>query len=201
MNLKKSEWLLIIFNLVYLIGFSWFYVKQDNWEFLLYIGVIIVVFVLILATIKKTKFNNFVLWGLSIWGLAHMLGGGLMIGDHVLYKQMIYTFIQSGEMSILKFDQVVHIYGFFIMTVVGYYLLLPHLKKKVNWKVIYFLLVMVGMGFGAFNEVAEFVATLIMPESGVGGYINTSLDLVSNLIGSILAVLFIEFGLRRRNLK
>jgi len=197
MNLKRSEWALVIFNLAYILGFSWFYFKQDNWEFLLYIGVIVVFFVLILATIKRTKFNMFVLWGLSIWGLAHMLGGGLMVGDHVLYKQMIFAFIQSGEMSILKFDQVVHIYGFFIATIIGYYLLLPHLEKKTNWNVIYFLLVMVGMGFGALNEVAEFIATIIMPESGVGGYVNTSLDLVSNLVGSILGVMFIRFGLRR----
>ena len=198
MNLKKSEWALVIFNLAYLVGFSWFYIQQRNWEFLLYIGVIVVFFILILATIKKTKFNSFVLWGLSIWGLAHMLGGGLMIGDHVLYKQMIFTFVHSGEMSILKFDQVVHIYGFILTTIIGYYLLLPHLWKKANWKVVYFLLVMVGMGFGALNEVAEFIATLIMPESGVGGYINTSLDLVSNMIGAILGVVFIHFGLRRK---
>jgi len=198
MNLKKSEWILVIFNLAYLLGFSWFYFKQNNWEFLLYIGVIVIFFILILATIKKTKFNNFVLWGLSIWGLLHMMGGGLMVGDHVLYKQMIFTFIQSGEMSILKFDQLVHIYGFFISTVIGYYLLLPYLDKKTNWKIIYFLLVMIGMGFGALNEVAEFIATIIMPESGVGGYVNTSLDLVSNLVGSILGVIFIRFGLRRK---
>jgi uncharacterized membrane protein YjdF len=198
MNLKKSEWILVLFNLAYLIGFSWFYFQQNNWEFLLYIGVIVVFFILIAATIRKSKFNNFILWGLSIWGLLHMLGGGLMIGDHVLYKQMIYPFIMSGEMSILKFDQLVHIYGFFITTLVGYYLLLPYLTEKTNWKVVYFLLVMVGMGFGALNEVAEFVATVIMPESGVGGYVNTSLDLVSNMIGSILGVLFIHFGLRGR---
>lgn len=198
MRLKKSEWALVIFNLVYLIGFSWFYVQQRNWEFLLYIGVIVVFFILILATIKKSKFNAFVLWGLSIWGLLHMLGGGLRVGDHVLYAQMIYPFIVSGEMSILKFDQVVHIYGFFMTTIVGYYLLLPYLNEKTNWKVVYFLLVMVGMGFGALNEVAEFIATIIMPESGVGGYINTSLDLVSNLVGAIFGVVFIRFGLRKK---
>jgi len=197
MSLKKSEWILIIFNLIYLLAFSLFYVRQNNWEFLLYIGVIVVFFVLILVTIRKTKLNNFVLWGLSIWGLLHMLGGGLMVGDHVLYKQMIYTFIQSGEMSILKFDQFVHIYGFFISTIFGYYLLLPSLGKKVSWKAVYFLLIAIGMGFGAMNEVAEFIATLVMPESGVGGYVNTSLDLVSNLVGSVLGVLVVHFKLKK----
>ena len=30
-----------------------------------------------------------------------------------------------------------------------------------------------AMGFGALNEVVEFIATLLVPETNVGGYINT----------------------------
>ncbi len=49
-----------------------------------------------------------------------------------------------------------------------------------------------GMGFGAMNEVVEFIATLTMPETNVGGYINTGWDLVSNLTGCTLAALLIR---------
>jgi hypothetical protein len=49
-----------------------------------------------------------------------------------------------------------------------------------------------GMGFGALNEVVEFIATLTMPETNVGGYQNTGWDLVANLAGSIVAVLLIR---------
>ena len=42
------------------------------------------------------------------------------------------------------------------------------------------------MGFGALNELVEFVATLIVPETNVGGYLNTGWDLVANLFGATL---------------
>jgi hypothetical protein len=51
------------------------------------------------------------------------------------------------------------------------------------------LLVCMGVGLGALNEVVEFVMTLTLPETNVGGYENTGWDLVSNLIGALLATL------------
>ena len=51
---------------------------------------------------------------------------------------------------------------------------------------------MAGLGVGAFNEIIEFFATVIIPETGVGGYENTSLDLISNLIGAIIAMSYIK---------
>jgi hypothetical protein len=49
-----------------------------------------------------------------------------------------------------------------------------------------------GLGFGALNEVIEFVATLTMPETNVGGYVNTGWDLVANTVGATVAVLLIR---------
>ncbi len=51
---------------------------------------------------------------------------------------------------------------------------------------------MIGMGAGALNEVIEFMAVLIFPETGVGGYYNTAGDLTANLIGSLLALIYIK---------
>ena len=48
---------------------------------------------------------------------------------------------------------------------------------------------------GPDNEIIEFIAVLTVPETGVGGYENTMLDLVFNLIGGILAVFWL--GWRR----
>ena len=42
-----------------------------------------------------------------------------------------------------------------------------------------------GMGFGAANEVVEFAAKLMIPDTNVGGYENTGWDLVSNMAGAI----------------
>ena len=55
-----------------------------------------------------------------------------------------------------------------------------------------------GMGFGALNEVIEFVATLTVPKTNVGGYENTGWDLVSNMIGSVLAAVLIWVTTRRQ---
>ena len=44
-----------------------------------------------------------------------------------------------------------------------------------------------GMGFGAANEVVEFIATRVLPETNVGGYENTGWDLVSNTAGCLIA--------------
>lgn len=48
------------------------------------------------------------------------------------------------------------------------------------------LCVVGALGFGALNEVVEFVATMLGP-TNVGGYENTGWDLVSNTIGAVVA--------------
>ena len=50
-----------------------------------------------------------------------------------------------------------------------------------------------SMGFGGLNEVIEFAITLTLPETNIGGYINTGWDLVSNLVGVTVACLLIAW--------
>ncbi len=47
------------------------------------------------------------------------------------------------------------------------------------------------MGLGALNEVIEFAATLLIPETNVWGYRNTGWDLVANLVGATVAATII----------
>ena len=51
-----------------------------------------------------------------------------------------------------------------------------------------------GMGFGAANEVIEFAATILVPETNVGGYMNTGWDLVANLVGCVIAAVIIRLS-------
>lgn len=194
LEIKKSWWPIIIFNLVYILIFTVYYLKIKDYEFLWYIGIMVFFFVLIITTIHKSKFDLFILWGLSIWGLLHMAGGGLLVNGAVLYKFQIIHLFGSGESFILKFDQVVHAYGFAITTFVAYHILKPYFyKKEANWKVIYPVLVLISMGLGALNEIAEFLMVVLLPKTGVGGYYNTMLDTVFNTIGAIIAVVVIHF--------
>jgi hypothetical protein len=55
-----------------------------------------------------------------------------------------------------------------------------------------------GMGLGALNEVIEFAATLLVPETNVGGYFNTGWDLVANTTGATFAAVVIWLRGARR---
>lgn len=190
MYIKPSQKPILTFTFLYLAAFSFFYIGAKNYEFLLYIGVILIIFALILSTNKRFNYSNLTLWGLSIWGLLHMAGGGVHVGDGVLYSLILVPI--SSTYEIFKFDQFVHMFGFAVATVLMYELILPSLKTKpTQRKSLIFVIIMAGLGAGALNEIVEFIAVVITPETNVGGYNNTALDLVSNLIGAIFAAIII----------
>jgi uncharacterized membrane protein YjdF len=83
--------------------------------------------------------------------------------------------------------------GFGVATFVMYLLIKPLLIDNIKgWTALSIVVVMAGLGVGALNEIVEFAATVLVPETGVGGYINTSLDLVADLVGAIGALIFIR---------
>lgn len=191
MLIKKSQFPIFIFTLIYLLIFTYIFLSRKNYEFVLYVGVIIFFFILILFTNNKIDYPNFVLWGLSFWGFLHMSGGGILINGKRLYEFILINISESY--SILKYDQLVHILGFFVATLVIFVILKPLLKINLKkWTSLSIIVIMGGFGLGALNEVVEFLATVITPQTGVGGYINTSLDLISNLIGAIFAMIYIR---------
>jgi hypothetical protein len=188
MELLKRHATLLIFNLAYIVGFGTYFLMTGNYEFLWYVAVMLVLMVLIGTTLRISHLPNHILWMLSAWGLLHMAGGGVRIGDHVLYAQMLIPFVTEGEFSILKYDQFVHMYGFGVAAVAVHFLL----SRKIYGYISAFWLsatsVLVAMGLGVINEMIEFSAVLASPSTGVGGYFNTSLDLVFNTIGAIVAM-------------
>ena len=197
MKLRKGEWLLVFFNLAYIIAFALYYINIRNYEFLWYVLVLMFFFILIGTTLRKTNFDYLVLWLLSLWGFFHMAGGGIWVGENVLYAFEIIKLFNIGDTMVFKFDQFVHAFGFGTTTLVAWHLLKPYLNNKTNYKIIYVLLVAIAMGAGALNEIIEFVAVVAAPETEVGGYFNTALDLVFNMIGSIIALFIIHFYYRK----
>lgn len=194
MAFTRQHWILLFFTFAYILGFGHAFLARANYEFLGYIGVLVFFFILVATTLHRSRFPLSVLWGLSVWGLLHVAGGGVPVGDGVLYgTQLIPLFDGGGDFFILKYDQLVHAFGFGVATLVVYHLIKPHLSSAANWGVVYFVLIAAGMGLGVINELVEFAAVLSIPETGVGGYENTLLDLTSNTIGAILAVVFIHF--------
>lgn len=191
MFLKKSQIILLIINAIYLLIASFYYLSRKNYEFIMYVGIIILIFIIILFTINKINYPNIVLIGLTIWGIMHMIGG-VLIGNSVIYSKILINII--GEpYNILKYDQFVHVFGFAIATLMMFVLLKPFLKFPIKkWSSISILVIMAGFGIGALNEMIEFSAVVLMPETGVGGFINTSLDLIADFIGACIAMIYIR---------
>jgi len=184
--IKKHEWLLIIFNLIYIIAFSTYYLRIKNIEFLWYIVIMLLIFGLLFFTQRVTKFSYPILWALSAWGLMHMAGGGLIIKGSVLYAFHMIPIWAHEHFYILKYDQFVHAYLYFVMVFVIWHLIKNNLTKKPNMYIIYPIITLTAIGIGAFNEIAEFIPVLILSETGVGGYYNTAWDIVFNALGAIL---------------
>jgi uncharacterized membrane protein YjdF len=189
-TLNKFQKLLLAINLIFITGFSIFFLQQQNYEFILYVSIIIIILLLILSTQRQTKLSNTSLALLSIWGLLHMSGGSLQIQGDVLYNLILIPI--SETYKIFKFDQFVHAFGFGTMSLVSYELIRPFIKKFTPR--FYLLSVMAACGFGALNEIIEFIATVISPQTNVGGYINTSLDLCFNLLGAVIALSLIHLS-------
>ncbi|MBP7951165.1 MAG: DUF2238 domain-containing protein [Verrucomicrobiales bacterium] len=168
-----------------------------NQEFVIYVAVLLVLMPCLLAVHRRYPLPSELLWAFSLWGLLHMAGGLLPIpeswfregGHAVLYNWWILP-------KVLKFDQFVHAYGFGITTLLCWHLIACALRSADGTPVrptvgMLALCVAAGMGFGALNEVVEFAATRVLPETNVGDYENTAWDLVFNLLGSLCAAAWI----------
>ncbi|MDF1657523.1 MAG: hypothetical protein P1U58_07915 [Verrucomicrobiales bacterium] len=193
---------ILVFSALYLIASAVCAFGTGNGEFVFYIVVMAVQLAALLFVHSRVGLSKALIWALSIWGLLHMAGGLLPIpsswnrgeGGSVLYNLWLIP-------ERLKYDQIIHAYGFGITS----WLCWQALGKAIlgaTGKVVrasaglMILCAAAGMGFGALNEVVEFFATLSLPETNVGGYENTGWDLVSNLVGSTIAVLLIYFRAR-----
>lgn len=184
---KKIVW----FFLASLLAFIAVFIAQQNFEFIGYVVVVAILFFVLLVSNKYVRYPSFVLWGLLVWAFLHMLGGVEMADGNVVYTLMIYPIIDNPY-NILKYDQVIHTFGFFVATVVMYAVLRKHLKEFFSWKAVGVVVVMAGLGLGALNEIVEFFMTVTLPNTNVGGYENTALDLVFNFLGALIAIFFIK---------
>lgn len=190
MLIKKGQSPILIVHSIALIIYTIIFLSRKNYEFLWYVCVIIFFMLLILFTNHKINYPNGLLWGLVTWSILHMSGGGIIVNGARLYELMILPVI-GAPYHIFKFDQFVHIVGFYVATLAMYAIIKDRLNKENRWVAVSIVIVMAGLGTGALNEIIEFFATIIVGSTGVGGYENTALDLVANLIGAIGAMTYI----------
>lgn len=189
MSFLTSEKAALVFTALYTAVFAAYFIVNWNVEFLGYIGVIILVFALLYGTLYETRIPAFVLWGISVCGLLHMLGGSVPIDGGILYTwRIVPLFDGGGEFYIFKYDQFVHVYLYAVVALLFLHLLRNYLGQKHPSLLIGFIALMAAQGVGAVNEMIEFIVVLLVPDNGVGGYYNTLLDIVFNFIGAALAI-------------
>lgn len=189
--LTRGRIYVAVFTGLYLVASSVWFLSRGNYEFIGYIATMLVFIGIIVWTLRTSQLSDWALWLLSIWGLLHMLGGGVRIGDHVLYAQILYPFYVDGDFTILKYDQVIHAFGFGVAA----YALHGVVRRFAPTMGVFgriMLPALASMGLSVINEMIEFAAVLLLPNTWVGGYYNVSLDLVANSLGAFAAVVLIE---------
>ena len=191
MKIRKDQLPILVVNLCAIFSFAAYFIKSFNYEFVIYVGVIAIFLGIFIFVNDRVYFPNYVLWLLTLWAILHMAGGSVHIKGTLLYKLILIP--MSNTIPIFRYDQLVHIIGFGTATVAMYYLLRPLLRPDMNsWWSLSIVIISAGLGVGAFNEIVEFLITVFVQETKVGGYMNTALDLVSNFIGAIAALIFIR---------
>lgn len=192
-DLEPGQRPVLICALLLLAGFTVYYLLHGNREFMIYIGVIVGYLALILATRHRVRYPIGVLWGFLVWAILHMLGGSVYLGPTRLYEWMLLPL--SRSLPILRYDQAVHAFGFGVTTALAVALLRPYLAPgRAPGRDLALVVVMAGLGFGALNEIIEYGVTLVVPDSGVGDYQNSSLDMVFDLLGALGAWIWLRRG-------
>jgi uncharacterized membrane protein YjdF len=188
MRLSRGEWTVLLFNLFYIASFLTYFLLVSNREFVGYIITMLGLLAAVALVHRSAKFPLSILWALSGWGIAHMAGGGIQVNGSVLYNLMLVPIGGDGELRILRYDQVVHFYGFAVTAWLLWHLLRTLFQELRGTRTIYIFSALASMGLGAVNEIVEFTAVLLVPNTNVGGYFNTALDLVFNAAGAVSAM-------------
>jgi hypothetical protein len=141
---------------------------------------------------RRVGLSTPTLWGLMVFGVGHLAGGTVPVGDGVLYQWWLID-------GLLRYDNLQHAWGFGFVGLATWEALRHRLApadEDVGF-VAAWIIVLAATGFGAVNEVIEYVLTLALAATNVGGYDNTARDLVANLVGGGLMALWTARRLRR----
>ena len=191
-DLKPRERIVALFTAAYVVAFTAWFLIRGNYEFVVYVITMLILIALVGRSLRSAEYPSSMLWALSIWGLLHMAGGGVPVGESVLYSaQVVPLSPPDGEGTFLKYDQFVHAYGFGVTAWVLWHLMRRHYPVLDGTWTIYVYPALAAMGLGAVNEIIEFIAVLSVPETNVGGYVNTALDLVFNAAGAVAAMVIV----------
>lgn len=194
---NRTEWIIALFTFTYVVGFTAWFLSIGNFEFIVYVVTLLGLMALVGLSLGKGEYPPAILWALSIWGLLHMAGGGLPVNGSVLYNLVLLPMGSVLDSPVLKYDQVVHAYGFGVAAWLLHHLLMRHFPDTRGTATAILYPALASMGLGAVNEMIEFSAVVMVPDTNVGGYVNTALDLVFNALGAFAGAILAALWARR----
>ena len=163
----------------------------QNYEFLLYAVTVIILIIILYQTDQYFKFNKLGLWLFNIWLVLHILGG-LASYDGVRFYDLILLDLVGEPYYILKYDQFVHFYCYIVIAMLMWSVIHSIVKQNISNTVACIVTILTASSLGALNEIIEFLAFIMLGTEGVGGYVNTAIDLVANLLGAIVGTLYMN---------
>lgn len=175
----------------YLAGFTAFAVARHDRRIVAYLLVAAVVGGALWLGHRLRPFPPSLQLAVAGCGFLHLLGG--LAPSPTRNAPVFYeTWIVTG---VLKFDQVVHFAASAVLTAVAWHVLVRWLDAgRTPPAVRAVLAVLVAVGFGAVNEVFEFLSGLRFADAYVGGLDNAGWDLVFNTFGSATVAVLLVTG-------
>lgn len=177
-----------------LLVFTAYFVAVGNFEFLIYTATLGLLIWILGISDRKFHYFQSAKWGFAIWLFGHLGGGAIRINGERLYDTILLDLV-GDPFFILRYDQAIHIFCYFVITLLIYSILLSVVRERWSRRdrfVIGLIAFLSGMGVSALNEIIEFSTVVFFGATGVGGYYNNAIDLVFNTIGALVAVFFMR---------
>jgi hypothetical protein len=133
---------------------------------------------------------HFPWWLLTIieFGILIQFAGGLIhFGGARLYDHVFFY---------IRFDKYVHFTNAFIAAVAVIEII--KMKELPINGFIRFLTLLVVLGLGSLIEISEYMVTLTIPNTGVGGYDDNMRDLIANGCGGLFFLVLSSFRKSRK---
>src|SRR3989338_7258950 len=100
----RREKVVMLFTLIYILTFSYYSFLRGNIEFVFYSFLLLLFLNIGIYIHKKVQLPEFIVIGLSLFGLLHILGGNIDIKEIRLYDMEFFY-------GIIRYDNIIHIIG------------------------------------------------------------------------------------------
>lgn len=183
--MKRPSWLVVALagQVAALVGFG---IARENRRVIAYLIVWSLLALLIRAGHRRWPMPRATIAALTVAGAVHLAGGLLPspeVGAPIFYE----TWLVPG---VLKFDQAAHSFISAVVTVATFQAL-GHVvdDERAGPGLRAMLAMLICWGFGAANELFEFLSALRFTDAYVGGLDNAGWDLAFNVMGGVLAAI------------